>query len=65
MDYSIEETKTNKNMKKKVVKLNEAKLREMISKLIKESMDEYYENGPYTHATDLGDDDALIDAEKD
>ena len=45
MDYSIEESKTNKNMKKNVVKINENTLRQIVAesvkKVLKEMIDDY------------------------
>ena len=45
MDYSIEESKTNKNMKKNTIKLNESQLRQIVAesvkKVLKESSEEW------------------------
>lgn len=40
MDYSIEESKTNKNMKKNIVKINENTLRKMVAESVKEVLKE-------------------------
>ena len=40
MDYSIEESKTNKNMKKNVVKINENTLRKMVAESVKKVLKE-------------------------
>lgn len=40
MDYSIEESKTRKNMNKKVIKINESQLRNMISESVKKVLKE-------------------------
>ena len=56
MDYSIEESKTNKNMKKNIVKINENTLRQIVAesvkKVLKEMIDDYptaeFEGQEYT-----------------
>ena len=56
MDYSIEESKTNKNMKKNIVKINEKTLRQIVAesvkKVLKEMIDDYptaeFEGQEYT-----------------
>ena len=40
MDYSIEESKTNKNMKKNVIKLNENTIRKMVAESVKKVLKE-------------------------
>ena len=40
MDYSIEESKTNKNMKKNIVKINENTLRKMVAESVKKVLKE-------------------------
>lgn len=40
MDYSIEESKTNKNMKKNVVKINENTLRQIVAESVKKVLKE-------------------------
>ena len=40
MDYSIEESKTNKNMKKNAIKLNENTLRQIVAKSVKKILKE-------------------------
>ena len=51
MDYSIEESKTNKNMKKNVVKLNESTLKkivaESVKKVLKEEGDRSFNSGEF------------------
>ena len=47
MDYSIEESKTNKNMKKNVVKINENTLRQIVAESVKKVLTEAIETGPY------------------
>ena len=42
MDYSIEESKTNKNMKKNVVKINENTLRQIVAESVKKVLKEGY-----------------------
>lgn len=41
MDYSIEESKTNKNMKKNIVKINENTLRKMVAESVKKVVNEW------------------------
>lgn len=56
MDYSIEESKTNKNMKKNIVKINENTLKQIVAesvkKVLKEMIDDYptaeFEGQEYT-----------------
>lgn len=40
MDYSIEESKTNKNMKKNIIKINENTLRKMVAESVKKVLKE-------------------------
>ena len=40
MDYSVEESKTNKNMKKNIVKINENTLRKMVAESVKKVLKE-------------------------
>ena len=42
MDYSIEESKTNKNMKNNVVKINENTLRQIVAESVKKVLREYH-----------------------
>ena len=42
MDYSIEESKTNKNMNKNTLKLNESQLRNIVAESVKKVLSELY-----------------------
>lgn len=61
LDRKMMQLKKDNDIKSSNVTINENKLSKMISNIIMESLDEYYENGPYTHSVDLGDDDAYKD----
>lgn len=47
MDYSIEESKTNENMKKNIVKLNENALRQIVAESVKKVLKEMETPTPY------------------